>query len=170
MLPTHRLLSIIGTFLFVIGIGFFLLTTIMYDDVPKKKCLVFVPIYCVSAQVATAVLAGSEPTGIMPKWMHIAEVSVQIVLFLILSTAVWGNLPLARHENPMRGGMALSTFFAVCSSFWMCLNTAKFSQTLVNRTATYSTFCPKQLLIMSLNCSFCMDLASCKGPTMTMNC
>ena len=113
------LLSVVGTFLFVIGIGFFLLTTIAYDDVPKKKRLTFVAMYCVSAQISAAILAGRTPTGIMPKGMHIAEVSVQIALFLILSTAVWGDLPLTGYEYPTRGGMT-KIFNGVYSLFLLC--------------------------------------------------
>ena len=122
------LLSIVGTLIFVIGIGFFLLTTIAYDDVPKKKRLAFVAMYCVSAQISAAIMAGRTPTGIMPKGMHIAEVSVQILLFLVLSTAVWGDLPLYGYENPTRGGTTkifngLYALFLLC---WVYINSDVF--------------------------------------------
>ena len=113
------LLSIVGTLIFVIGIGFFLLTTIAYDDVPKKKRLAFVAMYCVSAQISAAIMAGRTPTGIMPVGIHVAEVSVQIALFLILSTAVWGDLPLAGYDNPTRGGMT-KIFNGAYALFLLC--------------------------------------------------
>mmetsp|Transcript_10426 Transcript_10426/g.17251 ORF Transcript_10426/g.17251 Transcript_10426/m.17251 type:complete len:280 (-) Transcript_10426:167-1006(-) len=117
--PEIFLLSIIGNFLFVIGIGFFALTVIAYDDVPKKKRLAFVAMYCASAQIASAILAGRTPSGIMPAPMHIAEVSVQIALFLILSTALWGDVSLTGHGNPIGGG-ATKIFSAMYALFLLC--------------------------------------------------
>lgn len=122
------LLSVVGTLLFVIGIGFFLLTTIAYDDVPKKKRLTFVAMYCVSAQISAAILAGRTPSGIMPVGIHVAEVSVQIALFLILSTAVWDDLPLTGYENPMRGGMTkiFNGAYALFLLSWVYVNSDVF--------------------------------------------
>lgn len=126
--PEIFLLSIVGTFLFVIGIGFFFLTTFAYDDVPKKKRLAFVAMHCVMAQISMAILAGRAPSGIMPAGMHIAEVSVQIALFLLLSTAVWSDTPLTGFENPTRGGVtkifnALYALFLLC---WVYFNSDAF--------------------------------------------
>ena len=126
--PEIFLLGLCGTLLFVIGVGFFLLTIIAYDDVPKKKRLAFVAMYCVSAQISAAILAGRTPSGIMPKGIHIAEVSVQIAMFLILSTAVWGDLPLAGYENPTRGGMTkiFNGMYALFLLAWVYVNSDVF--------------------------------------------
>lgn len=103
----------IGLLLTVIGVGFSVLTTISYDDTPKKRRLVFIAMYCVAAQLAGAILAGSHHQGgIMPRSIHIAEVAVQVVLFLVLGTAVWGDADRAvvvdGHNHPIYGGMGLN--------------------------------------------------------------
>jgi len=91
--PTEiYLLSCIGLVLLFVAVAFSVLTTIAYDDWGKKRRLAFVAMHCVSAQLAGAVLAGSAVMGgIMPKGVHIAEIAVQLALFLILATAVWGG-------------------------------------------------------------------------------
>ena len=91
--PTEiLLLSMLGLPLALLGVAFSVLTTAAYDDAPKKRRLAFVAMHCVSAQVCGAILAGSHHMGgIMPRRVHIAEVAIQLVLFLVLGTAVWGS-------------------------------------------------------------------------------
>ena len=122
--PEIFLLSIVGTFLFVIGIGFFALTIIAYDDISKKKRLALAAMYCVSAQTASAILAGRTPSGVMPAPMHLAEVSVQITLFLILSTANWGDVSLSGRDNPVGGGATkiFSALYALFLLTWVFVN------------------------------------------------
>jgi hypothetical protein len=116
--------SIRGRILFVIGIGFFALKIIAYDDIAKKKRLAFAAMYCVSAQTASAILAGRTPSGIMPAPVHLAEVSVQITLFLILSTANWGDVSLSGGDNPVGGGATkiFSALYALFLLSWVFVN------------------------------------------------
>lgn len=97
---------------------------IAYDDIAKKKRLAFAAMYCVSAQTASAILAGRTPSGIMPAPVHLAEVSVQITLFLILSTANWGDVSLSGGDNPVGGGATkiFSALYALFLLSWVFVN------------------------------------------------